>query len=78
MESMMPDNEKLKQFVAQIEAAEEELAPILDHIGALYQAAKDEGYDTKVLRKVISRRRKDRRQVAEEDTILDLYEAALG
>ena len=40
--------------------------------------AKGRGYDTKVLRKVISLRKRDKDDVAEEEAILDLYKQALG
>ena len=72
----MSDN-KLRQFVAQIEAANAEAREIAEHIGAIYKAAKDEGYDVAILREVIRRRAKHPAEVSEHDTVLELYENAL-
>ena len=40
--------------------------------------AKGEGYDVKILRKVIRIRKQDKAKRQEEDAILDLYLSALG
>ena len=40
--------------------------------------AKARGYDTKVMKKVIALRKRDRDDIAEEEAILDMYKAALG
>ena len=39
---------------------------------------KGEGYDVKILRKVIRIRKQDKAKRQEEDAILDLYMSALG
>jgi len=40
--------------------------------------AKGRGYDTKVLRKLVAMRRRDREDLAEEEAVLELYKEALG
>ncbi len=40
--------------------------------------AKGRGYDVKVLRQIIARRKRDRDDLAEEQAILELYETAMG
>jgi uncharacterized protein (UPF0335 family) len=40
--------------------------------------AKGRGYDVKVLRQIIARRKRDRDDLAEEQAILELYESAMG
>ena len=40
--------------------------------------AKGRGYDTKVLRKIVAMRRRDREDLAEEEAVLELYKEALG
>jgi uncharacterized protein (UPF0335 family) len=40
--------------------------------------AKGRGYDAKILRKLIALRKRDADDLAEEETILELYKAALG
>jgi uncharacterized protein (UPF0335 family) len=44
----------------------------------VYSEAKANGYDVKVLRKVISIRKRDLRERREEEAILDLYLQAVG
>jgi len=40
--------------------------------------AKGRGYDTKVMRKLISMRKRDAADLAEEEAVLDMYKEALG
>jgi uncharacterized protein (UPF0335 family) len=70
--------EKLKMLVARIEKLEEEKAAITADIKEVYGEAKALGYDTKVLRKVISLRKQDRAEREEQEMVLDLYLQALG
>jgi uncharacterized protein (UPF0335 family) len=70
--------ERLRQIVARIERLEEEKAALAADIKEVYAEAKSAGYDTKVLRKVISFRKQDRRTRAEMEQVMDLYLAALG
>ena len=72
-----PPAEALRQIVEQIEAGEAEKAEAADRIKEHYAHAKSEGYDTKVLRKVIARRKRERAELAEEQSIIEIYEAAL-
>jgi len=70
--------EQLKQFVARIERLEEEKAGIAADIKEVYAEAKSFGYDTKVLRKVISIRKQDRHEREEQEALLELYLGAVG
>jgi uncharacterized protein (UPF0335 family) len=40
--------------------------------------AKSRGYDTKVMRKVIALRKREPDDIAEEETVLEMYKEALG
>lgn len=73
-----PPAEALRQIVEQIEAGETEKAEAADRIKEHYAHAKGMGYDTKVLRKVIARRKRARDELAEEEAILETYENALN
>ncbi len=68
---------RLKSFIERIEHLEEDKAGIAADIKDVYGEAKGEGFDTKVLRKVVARRRKDPQSLREEEELLDLYEHAL-
>ncbi len=72
------EGDQLKSIVERIERLEEEKKTISDDIGEVYSEAKGNGYDTKVLRKVIAIRKRDRNERAEEEAILDLYLQAVG
>jgi uncharacterized protein (UPF0335 family) len=70
--------DQLKSIVERIERLEEEKKTIADDIKEVYSEAKANGYDVKVLRKVISIRKRDLRERREEEAILDLYLQAVG
>jgi uncharacterized protein (UPF0335 family) len=74
----MSAKEKLQQIVARIERLEEEKKSIAADIKDVYGEAKSTGFDTKVLRKVVSLRKMDRAERAEQEQVMDLYLQALG
>ncbi len=47
-------------------------------IGEVYGEAKANGFDTKVLRKVVALRKLDKADRQEQESVLDLYLSALG
>lgn len=70
--------DQLKSIVERIERLEEEKKTIADDIKEVYAEAKGNGYDVKVLRKVIAILKRDANERAEEEAILDLYLQAVG
>jgi len=68
----------LRAFVERIERLEEEKRALSDDIKDVYGEAKANGFDVKIMRKIVSIRKQDRDKRIEEETILDLYLAALG
>jgi len=70
--------DQLKSIIERIERLEEEKAGIAGDIKDVYSEAKANGFDVKVLRKIISLRKKDHAERQEEDAILELYLQALG
>ncbi len=69
---------QLRSLVERIEKLEEEKKAIAGDIKEVYAEAKANGFDTKVMRKVITLRKKDSTERAEEEAMLDLYMHALG
>jgi len=69
---------QLKSFVERIERLEEEKKTISDDIKDVYGEAKANGFDVKILRQVIRLRKQDANERSEQETLLDLYLAALG
>ncbi|GEO79960.1 DUF2312 domain-containing protein [Pararhodospirillum oryzae] len=70
--------DQLRAFVARIERLEEEKANIANDIKEVYAEAKSSGFDVKVLRKLISMRKKNKHDLAEEEELLAIYRAAVG
>ena len=69
---------QLKAIVERIERLEEEKKTIAADIKEVYAEAKGNGFDIKILRKVISLRKKEPAERSEEEAMIDLYLAALG
>ncbi|MDG1130285.1 DUF2312 domain-containing protein [Seohaeicola saemankumensis] len=70
--------EELRAFIERYERLEAEKKDIVDAQKEVMAEAKGRGYDTKVLRKVISLRKRDKDDIAEEEAVLEMYKAALG
>jgi uncharacterized protein (UPF0335 family) len=68
----------LRAFIERIERLEEEKKALADDIKDVYAEAKGNGFDVKIMRKIVSLRKQDRDKRQEEDEILGLYMAALG
>jgi uncharacterized protein (UPF0335 family) len=69
---------QLNAIVERIERLEEEKRTIATDIKEVYAEAKANGFDTKILRKVIGLRRKEAAERAEEEALIATYMAALG
>lgn len=68
---------RLMSFVERIERMNEEKQALSDDIKDIYAEAKGVGFDVKILRKVVNRRKMDAEKRQEEDHLLDTYEFAL-
>ncbi|HEY3694433.1 DUF2312 domain-containing protein [Phenylobacterium sp.] len=69
---------QLKSIIERIERLEVEKAEVAEQIKEVFAEAKGNGFDVKILRKVVRLRKQDRAKRQEEEAILDLYLAALG
>ncbi|WP_376957697.1 DUF2312 domain-containing protein [Azospirillum sp. A26] len=73
--------ERLKAFVTRIRNLRAEIKAIQEDIRAIFAEAKAVGFDTKVIRKIISwmdAREKDKAGQDEQEAIFELYKDALG
>lgn len=70
--------DELRQFIERFERLEAEKKDIADQQKEVMAEAKARGYDTKVLRKIIALRKRDKDALAEENAILRMYGDALG
>lgn len=70
--------DELKALIERIERLEEEKSALASDIRDVYSEAKANGFDTKILRKVVGIRKKNHAERQEEEAILELYMEALG
>lgn len=69
---------ELRAFVERIERLNAEKKDLADVQKEVFAEAKGSGYDTKVIRKIVARRKRDAQDLAEEDAVMDMYQEALG
>jgi uncharacterized protein (UPF0335 family) len=69
---------KLKSLVERIERLEEDKASVAGDLKEVYAEAKGEGFDTKIIRKVIRLRKSDVAKRQEEEALIELYITAIG
>lgn len=72
------NNNQLQSIVDRIEALDDEKKMITQSINDIYTEAKSNGYDVKVLRKVVAMRKKSTAQRQEEEALMEIYMNALG
>lgn len=70
--------EALQQYVDRIEKLEEEKKALAEDLKQVYSEAKSAGFDTKILRKIISLRRVEEHERKEQEELLELYMRAIG
>ena len=70
--------EELRSFVERVETLEAEKAAIADGTKEVLAEAKGRGYDTKVIRKIVAIRKRNRDDVDNENAITELHMNALG
>lgn len=68
----------LRQYIEKIEQLEAEKKNIAEDVKEVYAEAKAQGFDAKIMRKVISMRKLDAADREEQETLLDIYCHALG
>jgi uncharacterized protein (UPF0335 family) len=68
----------LRAFIERIERLNEEKKALGEDIKEVFAEAKGNGFDPKIIRKIVSIRGQDPDKRSEEETLLDLYMAALG
>lgn len=69
---------KLKSLIERIERLEEDKAAVSSDLKEVYAEAKGDGYDVKIMRKVVRLRKQDVAKRQEEEALLDLYISAIG
>jgi len=70
--------DELRQFIERVERLDAEKKDLAEQQKEVMAEAKSRGYDTKVMRKLITMRRRDKDDIAEEEALLEMYKEALG
>ena len=68
---------KLVEIVDRLERLDSEKSAVLEDIKEVFAEAKGSGFDVKVLRAVLRRRKQDERERQEQDELIETYERAL-
>ena len=70
--------QRLKSFIQRIERLEEEKKTLGADVREVYSEAKSGGFDPKIMRKVVSLRRLDKAERAEQEALMQVYLDAIG
>jgi len=73
-----PNKDEVLQYISRIERLEEDKKAVAEDIKSVYTELKGNGYDAKIIRKLVSIRRKTKEERQEEETLLELYMNAIG
>ena len=68
---------RLRSFIQRLERLEGERVALAEDTKGVFGELKGEGFDPKIVRKVLRRRRTDKVKLDEEQALLDLYETAI-
>ena len=68
---------KLKQIIEKIETIEQERLESADLLKDAFNEAKSMGFDVKIIKHVLKLRKMDKNKLEEEDSLIELYRAAL-
>lgn len=64
---------KLKQITGKIEVIKQEHLESADLLKDAYNEAKSMGFDVKIIKHVLKLRKKDKKKLEEEDSLIELY-----
>lgn len=70
--------DELRQFIERMERLDAEKRDLAEQQKEVMAEAKGRGYDTKVMRKIMALRKRDKNDIAEEEAVLEMYKEALG
>jgi uncharacterized protein (UPF0335 family) len=69
---------QLRTVIERIERLEEDKAGVMADLKEVYAEAKGNGFDSKIIRKVVRMRKQDKAKRLEEEALIDLYLSAIG
>lgn len=69
---------RLRSFIERVERLEGEKAELAEDIKEIYGEAKANGYDPKIMRKIVRMRKMDVEKRQEEEALIEVYKLAVG
>lgn len=70
--------DELRAFIERYEQLELEKKEIAEQAKEVMSEAKNQGYDPKIIRKIVRLRKRQPHEIQEEEAVLEIYKAALG
>jgi uncharacterized protein (UPF0335 family) len=70
--------DQLRTIVERIEHIEQEINELNESKREIYQEAKSNGFDPKVLREIVRLRKQDQKELEEHETLIELYLRAIN
>lgn len=70
--------ERLKSLIERIERLEDEKAALSADVREVYAEAKGNGFEPKIMRRLVTLRKMDSSDRDEQDALLELYRRAVG
>ena len=78
MSADMVAGDQLKAFIERVERLDEERSAIAKDIAEVYAEARGNGFDVKVIKLIVRRRKMDHNELMEQEALLELYLSAIG
>ena len=78
LKDTLTDATKLKQYIERIENLENEKKEISGAIKDVYDDAKGNGFDPKIMKQIVKIKKMNQHEVEEQEMLLDVYKRALG
>ena len=69
---------QLRTVIERIERRVEDKAGVMDDLKEVYAEAMGNGFDSKIIRKIVRIRKQDKAKRLEEEALIDLYLSAIG
>ena len=70
--------DQLRSYIERIERLEEEKTNLMADIREIFNEAKGNGFDVKIMRQILKLRKMDKDDRDEVETLLEIYKQAIG
>ncbi|MBF0421183.1 MAG: DUF2312 domain-containing protein [Magnetococcales bacterium] len=70
--------EVLLRYLERVERLEEEKTALCEDIKEVFQEAKGNGFDVKIMKELLKLRKMEESELDEKETMLDVYRKAIG